>query len=74
MGGSSALDDPRIGNGELEAMNRAVVGPKKSLALLLFPVMVSVVPLTGLSIFVNVGSVNVGSISISEPQIAGFIC
>jgi hypothetical protein len=36
--------------------------------------MFSVVPLTGLSIFVNVGSVNVGSISIFELQIAGFIC
>ena len=27
MGGSSAQDDPRIGSCELEAMNRAVLGP-----------------------------------------------
>jgi hypothetical protein len=33
MGGSSAVDDPRIGNCELEAMNRAVVGPKTIISI-----------------------------------------
>lgn len=33
MGDSAALEDPRIGNGELEAMNRAVDGPRRIISI-----------------------------------------
>lgn len=35
MGGSSALDDPRIARGGWEAMNRVVVGPETSIRICL---------------------------------------